>query len=214
VSIEKKMPTLVTFRVKRWSSLPVNEPAKKQRTANVPRIQCEEEVENDEVAQSAITNEPSTANVVRDNDSKRRRLTWDQRFQELVDFKKINGHTNVPTKSGQLGTWVNNQRIQYCLLNEGNHSALTNERREKLESIGFVFKVHPPWDQRFQELVDFKKINGHTNIPTKSGQLGTWVNNQRAHSRLLNEGKEHHLLTNERRDKLERLGFSFNIHKK
>eukprot|EP00978_Attheya_sp_CCMP212_P044670 scaffold318259_cov35-Attheya_sp.AAC.1 len=63
------MPTQVTFWVKRGSSLPVNKPAKKQRTTNVPRIQCEEEVENEKVAQSAIMNElSSTKNVVSDND--------------------------------------------------------------------------------------------------------------------------------------------------
>jgi hypothetical protein len=39
-----------------------------------------------------------------------------------------------------------------------------------LESIGFRFKCGPtkkPWDERLQELVDFKKITGHTNVPQR-----------------------------------------------
>ena len=54
---------------------------------------------------------------------------------------------------------------------------MTNEKSEKLESIRVVFQCHPkgpPWDQRFQELEDFKKVNGHTKVPTKSRPLGTW----------------------------------------
>eukprot|EP00978_Attheya_sp_CCMP212_P046990 scaffold421183_cov56-Attheya_sp.AAC.2 len=58
-----------------------------------------------------------------------------------------------------------------------------NDKREKLESIGFTFIRRPsptitPWDQRFQELVDFKTINGHTNVVTRSGPLGGWVGSQ------------------------------------
>ena len=45
-SIEHKMPIRVTFRVKRGSSLPLNERAKKQRMTNVPRIRVKSETVN------------------------------------------------------------------------------------------------------------------------------------------------------------------------
>ena len=67
---------------------------------------------------------------------------WDQRFQEVLDFKKINGHANISQKSGPPGTWVNTQRMQYRLLKEGNDSPLTSDRCQKLESIGFSFKTY------------------------------------------------------------------------
>jgi hypothetical protein len=136
---------------------------------------------------------------------------WDERFQELVDFKKSNGHTNVPQGSGPLGNWVKTQRAQYSLLKEGKDSALTNEKCKKLESIGFVFKRRPartPWNEQFQELVDFKKINGHTNVPQKSGPLGNWVQTQRTQHPLFKEGK-YSTLTMARREKLESIGFGF-----
>eukprot|EP00978_Attheya_sp_CCMP212_P011169 scaffold27385_cov47-Attheya_sp.AAC.2 len=168
-------------------------------------LQCEEDLEYKEVAQSSITHEPSDTISAWNHDSKRKRPTWDQRFQELVDFKKINGHTSVPQLSGQLGGWVQTQRTQYRLFQEGKDSTLTNERRKKLEGIGFAFAA---WDQRFQELVDFKKMNGHTKVPQLSGQLGTWVVTQRQAFRRLEEGLASPLI-NERREKLEGIGFVF-----
>eukprot|EP00978_Attheya_sp_CCMP212_P034521 scaffold144908_cov56-Attheya_sp.AAC.6 len=142
-----------------------------------------------------------------------KRPTWDQRFQELLDFKKVNGHTSVPTSSRPLGYWVRNQRQALRLLTDGKKSSLTNERREKLESIGFVFVCDyikgPPWEQRFQELVDFKKVNGHTNVPQRLGPLGHWVYTQKRAFYLLEEGNDSPLII-DRREKLESIGFSFN----
>eukprot|EP00978_Attheya_sp_CCMP212_P012892 scaffold32182_cov48-Attheya_sp.AAC.1 len=129
---------------------------------------CEEELEYEELAQNFTAHGPAAIPFVLNNKKKRKRTSWNDRFQELVDFKAINGHTNVPQGSGPLGTWVHNHRTQYRQLKEGKHTPLDNDRREKLNSIGFTFKCRPTptksnWDQRFQELVDFKKINGHTN---------------------------------------------------
>eukprot|EP00978_Attheya_sp_CCMP212_P016568 scaffold43554_cov45-Attheya_sp.AAC.3 len=136
---------------------------------------------------------------------------WDQRFRELVDFKAINGHANVATRAGPLGRWVKTQRKAFRRLKEGKDSPLTNEKCEKLESIGFVFVCPPsgpPWDERFKELVDFKAINGHTNVPDASGPLGTWVHTQRQAFRRLKEGRSLPL-TIERWKKLESIGFEF-----
>eukprot|EP00978_Attheya_sp_CCMP212_P029105 scaffold102372_cov43-Attheya_sp.AAC.1 len=148
--------------------------------------------------------------LVLNKKQKKKYPSWDERFKELVDFKKINGHTKVPTKSGPLGRWVNNQRMRCCLLKEGKHSPFTIDKCEKLESIGFEFNCQPrsPWDQRFQELVNFKKINGHAKIRTNSGQLGGWVSNQRREYRLLQDGKDSQL-TIDNCEKLESIGFEF-----
>ena len=110
----------------------------------------------------------------------------------------------MTTRSGKLGTWVGNQRQAFCRLKEG--------RRKKLESVGFEFKclrlIGPTWDQRFQELVDFQKINGHTNVPTNSEPLRRWAENQRRAFHQGEEGK-HSPLAIERREKLESIGFRF-----
>jgi hypothetical protein len=69
-----------------------------------------------------------------------------------VDYKKINGHANVPTNFGPLGRWVTTQRTQYGLLKEGIDSLLTIDHCEKLESVGFEFKrrfTYLSWHKRF-----------------------------------------------------------------
>eukprot|EP00541_Cyclophora_tenuis_P012417 CAMPEP_0116563002 /NCGR_PEP_ID=MMETSP0397-20121206/12482_1 /TAXON_ID=216820 /ORGANISM="Cyclophora tenuis, Strain ECT3854" /LENGTH=181 /DNA_ID=CAMNT_0004089379 /DNA_START=1 /DNA_END=546 /DNA_ORIENTATION=+ len=58
----------------------------------------------------------------------RNRTTWDVRFQELVRFKEVNGTTIVPQQ-------------QYKLFLKGEHSFLTPDRREQLESIGFIWSM-------------------------------------------------------------------------
>eukprot|EP00978_Attheya_sp_CCMP212_P009556 scaffold22614_cov53-Attheya_sp.AAC.2 len=135
-------------------------------------------------------------------------LSWDQRFQELVDFKNVNGHTNVIVASGPLGSWIARQRREVRLFKEGNAALMTRDRLDKLESVGFKFSCQTPWDQRFQELVEFKKVNGHTNVSSHSGALGMWAAHQRTHRRLWKEGKAT-TLTSDRRNRLESIGFIF-----
>eukprot|EP00978_Attheya_sp_CCMP212_P024723 scaffold78189_cov53-Attheya_sp.AAC.2 len=139
------------------------------------KLQHEEGLKYEEVAQNSTAHKQAAIiPLVLKTSQKRKYPSWDGRFKELVDFKKIKGHANVPERSGPLGNWVNSQRAQYRLLKEGKYSSLNIERRKKFESIGFQFKLHPHWDQRFQELLDFKKITGHTNVPQRSGPLGKW----------------------------------------
>eukprot|EP00978_Attheya_sp_CCMP212_P033987 scaffold140273_cov35-Attheya_sp.AAC.1 len=121
-----------------------------------------------------------------------RRSPWEQHFQELIKFKEINGHANIPTRLGQLERWVSTQCRDYHLLQAGKDSQLTIDNCEKLESIGFEFNCHSrsTWDQRFQDLVDFKKINGHTNVPSHSGRLGGWVSKQRTRYAYFQAGED------------------------
>jgi hypothetical protein len=174
-------------------------------------LQHEEELDYKEVAQNSTAHKQAAIPLVLKTNQKRKYPSWDESSKELVDFKNINGHTNVPRGSGPLGRWVDTQRQAFRLLKEGKHSPLTNERRKQLEGIGFTFicgPARPPWDQRFQELVNFKKINGHTNVPKSSGLLWNWVSTQQQAFRLLKEGKDTPL-TIDRREKLEGIGFVF-----
>eukprot|EP00978_Attheya_sp_CCMP212_P011572 scaffold28638_cov38-Attheya_sp.AAC.1 len=174
-------------------------------------LQREEELEYEEIAQNSTAHGSAAIPFAFNNKKGRKRQSWDENFKDLVDFKAINGHVNVTSRSGPLGRWVNNQRSTLRRLKEGKHSILTNDRCTQLESIGFEFKYRlkgPPWDQRFQELVDFKKINGHTNVPRRAGPLGRWVSYKRAQYCLLKEGK-HSTMTNDQFEKLESIGFVF-----
>ncbi len=72
-------------------------------------LQREEELEYEEVAQNFTAHGSAAMPFVLNKKQKRKYLSWDERFKELVDFKAINGHTNVVVSSGPLGGWVNTQ---------------------------------------------------------------------------------------------------------
>lgn len=72
-------------------------------------------------------------------------LRWLARYEELVEFKKIHGHCNVPyghfneferDKNKQIRTWVDWQRKAYKDKMERQPSSITEERIEQLDKIG------------------------------------------------------------------------------
>ena len=75
---------------------------------------------------------------------------WDDKFQQLEEFCKEHGHCNVPSTwsdNPSLAVWVKFQRRQYKLRaenssgnsNNGGANALTDERIQRLLSLGFIF---------------------------------------------------------------------------
>ena len=118
------------------------------------------------------------------------RVSWDVRFDQLVEYKDKYGHCNISTLDGdnkQLGQWVHTQRTTY------NKGKLPDEKINRLEGIGFSWaggvsrgrrvlgrgKPSVGWDERFKELVQFKDKNRHCNVPRKYPKLGSWVKDQR-----------------------------------
>ena len=104
---------------------------------------------------------------------------WDDSYIQLFAFRKKEGHCR-PHFSSTLGKWCSWQR---CVFNKHH---LSQDRFEKLATIDFQFclynkkqKKQMTWDDRYEELVDYKKENGHANPGSREGQLGTWCNNQR-----------------------------------
>jgi hypothetical protein len=69
---------------------------------------------------------------------------WVDRLNELREYSKSNGHSNVPSNhpsSPQLATWVKCQRRQYKLFRDGKPSNMTLERIQELESLGFEWEL-------------------------------------------------------------------------
>jgi len=70
--------------------------------------------------------------------------TWNLKFDELMEYKWKRGDCNVPREyepNKQLGIWVNEQRAQYHLFQQGKCSTMTIERIAKLAMIGFRWDV-------------------------------------------------------------------------
>lgn len=64
--------------------------------------------------------------------------SWEDQYNALVKFKEQNGNARVPLKYKadlRLGKWVQVQRQQYKLLQEGKKSQLTDDRIQKLLSL-------------------------------------------------------------------------------
>jgi hypothetical protein len=127
---------------------------------------------------------------------------WNKFFMELVEYKEKNGHCNCPTTNGSLGRWIVRQRLFF------RSKKLKADRHEKLAGIGFVFEdarfasEHEKWNRHFMELVKYKEMNGHCDIPRSYGSLGTWIMTQR---NLFGSKK----LKADRRVKLVGIGFAF-----
>ena len=121
---------------------------------------------------------------------------WEASFQELVDYKRFHGDCNVPHKyktDPQLGSWVSTQRR--------TKETMSEERTKRLNSIGFTWKVREayvsvPWEVRFQELVDYKRVYGNCNVPNgyqPNPPLGTWVYHQRERTSTMSDERKKRL---------------------
>lgn len=146
---------------------------------------------------------------------------WNLRYQELVEFYNLNGHSSVPYNfpNSKLSRWVTNQR-QYKRLNK---PCMTEERIKALNKVQFRFDSRcTSWEDRFQELKQFSLIYGHCNVKTSTNRdLGNFVMSQRRQYeqylqiRKNSERSEKTIddsscnLTKERVEALQLIGFDF-----
>ena len=142
-------------------------------------------------------------------------VSWEERFQQLVAFKELKGHCNVPqhwSENKTLGKWVNSQRKSYS----EKPSCLTQERIQKLEALGFCWKVRDrffdkDWEGHVSALETYKQRQGDCNVPhlwPEDPLLSKWVVRVREEYRKYENGKPSKL--NEGRIKrLAELGFQW-----
>jgi hypothetical protein len=141
---------------------------------------------------------------------------WEDRLGELADYCKEHGHCNVPesySERRKLAKWVANQRRHYRLHLQGKKSPMTLSRVQALESLGFEWDTYgTAWEDRLNELADYRKIHGHCNVPrnySENAKLGRWVSAQRTQFRLHRERKTSRM-TPFRIQALKNLGFEWN----
>jgi hypothetical protein len=141
--------------------------------------------------------------------------TWEDRLSELADFRKIHGHCNAPQKYSEntkLGKWVGTRRDDYRLHVKGKTSPLSIFRINGLDGLGFNWDYPgATWEDRLSELVDYRKIHGHCNVPQRYSEnykLGHWVGTQRKQYKLHLEEKTSQISLT-RIQALESLGFEW-----
>ncbi len=134
-------------------------------------------------------------------------LRWQERFEQLLEFRRRFGHTRVAAKWREnipLGHWVSVQR------EFRKRGMLSAERIQRLEAIGFEWNLkHQPvltegdWQQMRGHLAEFIREHGHARVPrgyVPAPGLKQWATRQR---RLQREGS----LPPERRKMLDAIGF-------
>eukprot|EP00978_Attheya_sp_CCMP212_P009379 scaffold22163_cov53-Attheya_sp.AAC.4 len=211
------MPTRVTFRVKRGSSLSFQERhpiAKKQRTTNVPSIHIKYEIVNTAVEEVTVKIEEIDGRTACDHGASEIALC-EPSYDDDPHFSHSTSTSSTTLKqfTSHIGTSDNTEMCAFEGRVESDMDSLSNQNSENLPMNNIFSELHceeelkyeevaqnstahkradiplvlntnqkrkyPSWAEKFKELVDFKKINGHTNVATHSGPLGRWVNSQR-----------------------------------
>jgi Helicase associated domain len=117
----------------------------------------------------------------------RNRPEWDARYSELVVYKEKYGDCKVPQhfkENKALGKWVAKQREQYKIMHRGQHSFLTPYRKEKLDSIGFVWQIRSSMDDNSDSDASVTKQQSPNKLPkTTATTITATVNNTIPNSR-------------------------------
>ena len=128
---------------------------------------------------------------------------WEEGFNALKAFQEREGHCKVHKDHREngfkLGSWVIFQRDRL------RKAHITPEQRKRLDSIGFVWDVYTEqWEEGFNWLKTFYQREGHCKVHKDHREngfkLGGWVLSQR-------KARKEHVLTTERRARLDALGF-------
>jgi len=134
---------------------------------------------------------------------------WEDRLTQLLQFRERFGHCHVAAKWKEnipLGHWVDVQR-QFK-----KKGLLSPERIQRLESIGFEWKIRWPlgtredhWQRMCAHLESFAREHGHAEVPkgyAPTPGLPGWVFDQR-------EAFKTGTLRADRRERLEAIGFAW-----
>ncbi|CAB9519299.1 helicase [Seminavis robusta] len=143
------------------------------------------------------------------------RLTWEERIQQLQDYKDEHGDLLIPIRfkeNPSLGKFVHNTREQYKLFlrnqkqEQGGSKptkrcSLTPERIAQLEALGFAWSTDrtkhqkEDWEARLQQLKDYKAKHGDCLVPhgyAEDPSFAEWVHRQRTtHAHMLKEQADH-----------------------
>jgi len=149
-----------------------------------------------------------------------RESVWDQKFRELIKYKKEFGTTKVPPSHGSLGVWVKKQREAWRALQStdkpsGFTYALTPDRIAKLDSINFSWQGHDyTWEEHFQHLLLYIERHNTANAPQSLDtddypKLGSWLTIQRTEGRKFERNDAACSLSEERYALLKHAGVQF-----
>ena len=132
---------------------------------------------------------------------------------EFILYTVKHGNESKPDKKGgdeELRRWMDYQNLCLKKMKVGNSTDMTEERKLVLDKVQFPWSSNDErWNKNYQDLVLFHKSNGHCKVPRDAG-IGEWVSSQRRGMKQHVQGDKSHL-TEERIEKLDLLGFEWNL---
>ncbi|PZT57452.1 Helicase associated domain protein [Paenibacillus silvae] len=130
---------------------------------------------------------------------------WSKTYGLLVDYYKLNGHSNMPksyfVEGVDISQWVKNQRRNI------KKGLLTTEKINKLKEVGVkIDHFGSLWSRAYEMLCQYYNENNHSNVPhdykREGFSLGAWVNRQRINYKNGN-------ISSKQVDKLQNVDFVF-----
>ena len=110
----------------------------------------------------------------------RSEAAWSKKFNELLEFFKIQGHYDVPQRwkpNPNLAAWVSAQRQAH------RNGSLRDEFASRLNALGFRWQPFTDkWTEMYKALSRFRSRFDHTRVPQKwkeNRKLAHWVAVQR-----------------------------------
>lgn len=120
-------------------------------------------------------------------------VDWDTMYKAAVTYYNMYGHIDIPdyyidNDNLKLGRWIQSMRIAY----KKHDKVLTEERIEKLNSLGMIWSKTPSWDSYYYMALEFYRKSGNLDISvsyiTENGyRLGRWVYNVKKYYNELSE---------------------------
>jgi len=156
----------------------------------------------------------------KDNSTQQSKTGFDERCNQLLRFKEEFGHCNIPKRyagNPSLGEWCSHTRSAYKKIQKGMkaNSNLSQDRIERLEEIGFQWKVNVTFEERCHELIAFKEEFGHCNVTRRyagNPSLGQWCRDIRnAYNRIQKGLKTNSNLSQGRIERLKEIGFKWQV---
>ena len=141
---------------------------------------------------------------------------WWKNYHRLRSQLELSGEKRVGllTLSSDMVQWLKRQKKDLDQVNILDHDLVAKQHvlaLEKLDPAWTMSRRDLQWETRYDQLLDYHTSHGHYNIPIsfENKELANWVSNQRKQYNLL-QRKKPSLLTPQRRQRLDAIGFVWN----
>ncbi len=117
---------------------------------------------------------------------------WTVMYEKLKEYRNKNGSFDIDKddkENSRLRCWITEQKYQYKCFKLGQTHYISEVKRQLLMDIGFTFEFYR-FDERLEQLREFKAKHGNLNVPLDDPLLGKWMEKQRRELVQYNKGKE------------------------